>query len=199
MGTRTPAPIARSEPRGLAVVEVADDAPALTLGVATVDREQRDVDAERLERRPPCRRSGSCRRRDRCARLRGRRRTRRSGRVRPDSVLAEPVRVVHGHAVTRGNRAYRQAADVDRIAGLHPDDAIRRHARLGDHVDDGGRDDERRAGRGVRDGADAGHVQMVDVLVRAEHDVDADGLLRAQRRVVEPSRCTGRGTGRRAR
>ena len=105
--------------------------------------------------------------------------------------VAEPVRVVHRHAVTRGDRADRQAADVDRFAGLHPHHPIRRDARFRDHVDDRGRDHERGARRCGRDGADAGHVQMIDVLVGAEHDVDAHGLLGCQRRGVEASVVRG--------
>ena len=180
----------RAEPRGLAVVEVADDASSLPLGVSPVDGQQRDVDPERREQL-----------------LHAVEVDRVAGVVDPHAPeiddepdeadepvrqrVAEPVRVIHRHAVTRGDRADRQAADVDRFAGLHPHHPIRRDARFRDHVDDRGRDHERGARRCGRDGPDAWHVQMIDVLVGAEHDVDAHGLLGRQRRVVEASVVRG--------
>ena len=173
----------RRQPRGLAFVEVPDDASGLPFGVTTVDRQEGNVRSERPDRglhplvvdRVP-------------------------GVIDPDAVhlehepdepdqptgelLAEAVRIGHRDPVTGRNRANDDPVELVGLAGLDPEDALLRDPGLGNHLDDGRRHDERRARRCCRDRGGAGGIEMIDVLVRAEDEVDARCRGGRQRRLV---------------
>jgi hypothetical protein len=86
--------------------------------------------------------------------------------------------------VLRRNRLDRDAGELERRARLGADDALARDAGLGHHVDDRRRDDEHGPRRRGGDRGGARRVEVVDVLVRAEHEVDVLDPLRPQRALV---------------
>ena len=178
------------EPRGLALVQVADDASGLALRIAAVDRQHRDVDPHVAQPSSPCPRSGSCRPRGTGARRR-RRRTKPRNRISPpDSSCPNPYA---SSIVTpcRAGTGWIETRDLEVVARLHADDPIRPHARLRHHVDDRRRNDEHGAGRGGRDRRRARRVEVVDVLVADQHEVDGRRLATAAARSRKRGRLRG--------
>jgi hypothetical protein len=151
--------------------------------VAAVDREERDVRTERLERRlhPLVV--------DRVARV-----------VDPHAIhlqdeadeadqpagelLSEPIGVVHRDAVTRPDRPHGDAGDLMGLARLDAQHALRRDPGLRDHVGDRCGNDERRSRGSLGDRRCALRVEVIEVFVAAEHDVDAVCRRRREGRLV---------------
>ena len=179
--------------RGLPLVEVADESAGLPVGVAAVDREYRDVHADLAEpfRHPLVE-------------------DRVPGVIQPHAVgfqneaevahqavgelRAEGVSVGDLHAVARGNGVDPDAVDLDRLAGLRSDHAVLRDAEVGHHRDDRPRNDDARAGARRRERGDADRVEVIDVLVRAEDQVDARRRFGREHR-LEPAALVRREEG----